>query len=388
LCGTETSNEKTICNTYNKFQLLIKTPFFIFFDMTETLNLDVTLVAESRIHQLDQNNIAFGTVFTDHMLVADCINGEWQTPKIMPYGDISYNPALASLHYGQSIFEGMKAFKNDADEVLMFRPLENFKRFNISAERMCMAQVPEEIFIGGLEELLRIDAAWVPKGEDNSLYLRPFMFASDVYLGVRPSQNYRFMIIMSPAGKYYSTPPKVKVETEYIRAAPGGVGYAKCAGNYAASLYPAKLAQEQGYTQLLWTDAIEHKYFEESGTMNVMFVKEGKLVTPNTSTTILKGITRDTLLQLAKSMGIEVEERKVSVEEIMTGIENGSVSEVFGAGTAVVVSPFAAIGYNGKDYVLPAITDDSMSTKLKNALNAIRTGKVEDTFGWVWNIHA
>ncbi len=356
--------------------------------MTETLNIDVTLVAESRIQQLDPNNIVFGTVFTDHMLVADCINGVWQTPKIMPYGDISYNPALATLHYGQSIFEGMKAFKNDKDEVLMFRPLENFKRFNISAERMCMAQVPEEIFIGGLEELLRIDAAWVPKGEDNSLYLRPFMFASDVYLGVRASQNYRFMIIMSPAGKYYSTPPKVKVETEFIRAAPGGVGYAKCAGNYAASLYPAKLAQEQGYTQLLWTDAIEHKYFEESGTMNVMFVKDGKLITPNTSTTILKGITRDTLLQIAKSMGVEVEERRVSVEEIISGIENGNVTEVFGAGTAVVVSPFAAIGYNGKDYVLPEITADSMSTKLKNALNDIRTGKVEDTFGWVWNIHA
>ena len=356
--------------------------------MTETLNLEVTLVAESRIHQLDPNNIAFGTIFTDHMLVADCINGEWQTPKILPYGDISYNPALASLHYGQTIFEGMKAFKNDADEVLMFRPLENFKRFNISAERMCMAQVPEEIFIGGLEELLKIDAAWVPKGEDNSLYLRPFMFASDVYLGVRPSYNYSFMIIMSPAGKYYSTPPKVKVETEFIRAAPGGVGSAKCGGNYGASLYPAKLAQEQGYTQLLWTDAIEHKYFEESGTMNVMFVKDGKLITPNTSSTILKGITRDTLLQLAKSMGIEVEERKVSVEEIISGIENGSVTEVFGAGTAVVVSPFAAIGFEGKDYVLPAITEDSYSSRLRNALNDIRTGKVEDTFGWVWNIHA
>jgi branched-chain amino acid aminotransferase len=193
---------------------------------------------------------------------------------------------------------------------------------------------------------------------------------------------------MSPAGKYYTTPPKVKVETEFIRAAPGGVGYAKCAGNYAASLYPAKLAQEQGYTQLLWTDAIEHKYFEESGTMNVMFVKDGKLVTPNTSTTILKGITRDTLLQIAKSMGVEVEERKVSVEEIISGIASGSVTEVFGAGTAVVVSPFAAIGFEGTDYVLPAITADSMSTRLKNALNDIRTGKVEDTFGWVWNIHA
>ncbi len=356
--------------------------------MTETLNFDVTTVAESRIHQLDPNNIQFGSLFTDHMLVADYINGAWQTPKILPYGDISYNPALAVLHYGQAIFEGMKAFKNDNDEVLMFRPQENWKRFNISAERMCMAQVPEDIFVGGLEELLRLDAAWVPKGEDNSLYLRPFMFSSDVYLGVRPSQSYRFMIIMSPAGKYYSTPPKVKVETEFIRAAPGGVGYAKCAGNYAASLYPAKLAQEQGYTQLLWTDAIEHKYFEESGTMNVMFVIDGKLVTPAVSSTILKGITRDSLLQLAKSMNIEVEERKVSVDEVISGIKNGKVTEVFGAGTAVVVSPFAAIGYNGEDYDLPAITESSVSSKLKNALNDLRTGKVEDTFGWVWKVNA
>ena len=356
--------------------------------MTETLNFDVTTVAESRIHQFDPNNITFGSLFTDHMLVADYIDGQWQTPKILPFGEISYNPALASLHYGQSIFEGMKAFKNDNDEVLMFRPQDNWRRFNISADRMCMAQIPEEIFIGGLEELLRLDAAWVPKGEDNSLYLRPFMFSSDVYLGVRPSQNYRFMIIMSPAGKYYSTPPKVKVETEFIRAAPGGVGYAKCAGNYAASLYPAKLAQEQGYTQLLWTDAIEHKYFEESGTMNVMFVINGKLVTPNVSTTILKGITRDSLLQLAKSLNIEVEERKVSVEEVISGISNGTVTEVFGAGTAVVVSPFAAIGYEGEDYVLPAITENSISSRLKKALNDVRTGKVEDTFGWVWKVNA
>lgn len=356
--------------------------------MTETLNFDVTTVAESRIHQFDPNNITFGSLFTDHMLVADYIDGQWQTPKILPFGDISYNPALASLHYGQAIFEGMKAFKNDDDEVLMFRPQDNWKRFNISAERMCMAQVPEEIFIGGLEELLRLDAAWVPKGEDNSLYLRPFMISSDVYLGVRPSQNYRFMIIMSPAGKYYSTPPKVKVETEFIRAAPGGVGYAKCAGNYASSLYPAKLAQEQGYTQLLWTDAIEHKYFEESGTMNVMFVIDGKLVTPAVSTTILKGVTRDSLLKLAKSMGIEVEERRVSVEEVISGISNGRVTEVFGAGTAVVVSPFAAIGFEGTDYVLPAITEKSISSQLKKALNDVRTGKVEDTFGWVWKVNA
>ena len=353
---------------------------------TDTININVRLTEKSRINQLDPENIVFGTLFTDHMLVADCVNGEWQTPEIVPFGDVAFNPALSSLHYGQSIFEGMKAFKNDQDEVLMFRPLENFKRFNISAERMCMTTVPEEIFIGGLEELLRIDAAWVPKGEDNSLYLRPFMFSSDEYLGVRASLNYRFMIIMSPAGKYYSTPPKVKVETEFIRAAPGGVGYAKCAGNYAASLYPAKLAAQQGYTQLLWTDAIEHKYFEESGTMNVMFVKNGKLLTPAVSSTILKGITRDTLIQLAKSMGVEVEERKVSVEEIIEGIKSGEVTEVFGAGTAVVVSPFAAIGFEGTDFDLPAITENSLSSRLKNKLNAIRTGQEADTFDWVWKV--
>lgn len=353
---------------------------------TATLNFEISKTESSRIGDFDPNNVGFGTLFTDHMLVADCINGEWQTPQILPFGDLSFNPALASLHYGQSIFEGMKAFKNAESDVLMFRPLENFKRFNISAERMCMAQVPQEIFMGGLEILLQLDAAWVPSGGDNSLYLRPFMFATDEFLGVRPSENYRFCIIMAPAGQYYNTPPKVKIETEYIRAAPGGVGYAKCAGNYAASLHPAKLAAQQGYQQLLWTDAIEHKYIEESGTMNVMLVKNGKLITPTVSSTILKGITRDTLLKIANDLSIEIEERKISVSELIEGIENGTISEVFGAGTAVVVSPFAAIGFNGKDYALPSVTEKSVSSRLKAQLNAIRTGAASDTHGWVWKV--
>jgi branched-chain amino acid aminotransferase len=354
--------------------------------IAETAKINIRKTEKSRIDQFDPENIVFGTLFTDHMLVADCVNGVWGTPEIIPFGDMAFNPAISSLHYGQSIFEGMKAFKNEADEVLLFRPMDNFKRFNISAERMAMAHVPEEIFIGGLEELLRLDAAWVPKGEDNSLYLRPFMFASDEYLGVRTSLNYRFMIIMSPAGQYYTAPPKVKVETEYIRAAAGGVGYAKCAGNYAASLHPTRLAAQQGYSQLLWTDAVEHKYFEESGTMNVMFVVDGKLVTPTVSSTILKGITRDTLLKIAANMGIEVEERRVSVAEIIAGISDGTVTEIFGAGTAVVVSPFAAIGFEGTDYNLPSISEDSISMKLKNRLVAIRTGATADTFDWVWKL--
>lgn len=353
---------------------------------TQTIDFNITSVEKSRIHQLDPNNIVFGSLFTDHMLVADYENGEWKTPEILPYGKMEFTPALASLHYGQAIFEGMKAFKSEQDEVFMFRPLENFKRFNISAERMSMPAVPEEIFIGGLEKLLQMDAAWVPKGGDNSLYLRPFMFATDEYLGVRTALNYRFMIIMSPAGSYYAKPPKVKVETEYIRAAPGGVGYAKCAGNYAASLYPAKLAADQGYTQLLWTDAIEHKYFEESGTMNVVFVKEGKIVTPAVSSTILKGTTREALLQIALDQGYEVEERRVSVEEIIQGLRAGTVTEIFGVGTAVVVSPFAAVGYEGQDLPLPEITEKSVSQILKTILNDIRTGKVEDRYGWVWKV--
>jgi branched-chain amino acid aminotransferase len=353
---------------------------------TDTVKINIRKTEKSRIDQFDPENIVFGTLFTDHMLVADCVDGVWGTPEIIPFGDMAFNPAISSLHYGQSIFEGMKAFKNEANEVLLFRPMDNFKRFNISAERMAMAQVPEEIFIGGLEALLRLDAAWVPKGEDNSLYLRPFMFASDEYLGVRTSINYRFMIIMSPAGQYYTAPPKVKVETEFIRAAAGGVGYAKCAGNYAASLHPTRLAAQQGYSQLLWTDAVEHKYFEESGTMNVMFVVNGKLITPAVSSTILKGITRDTLLKIATNMGIEIEERKVSVAEIIAGISNGTVTEIFGAGTAVVVSPFAAIGFEGTDYNLPSITEDSISMKLKNRLVAIRTGATADTFDWVWKV--
>lgn len=350
------------------------------------ISFNINKTEQSRIAQFDPENIAFGALFTDHMLVADYVDGEWKTPEILPYGKMEFTPALAAIHYGQSIFEGMKAFKSENDDVLMFRPLENFKRFNKSAERMSMPEVPEAIFMQGLEHLLRLDAAWIPKGGDNSLYLRPFMFATDEYLGVRTALNYRFMVIMSPAGSYYSKAPKVKVETEFIRAAPGGVGFAKCAGNYAASLYPAKLAQDQGYTQLLWTDAIEHKYFEESGTMNVVFIKDGKVITPAVSTTILKGTTREALLQIAKDLGYEVEERRVSVEEIIEGLKNGTVTEVFGVGTAVVVSPFSAVGYEGVDLELPEITEKSVSQILKTALNNIRTGKSEDKYGWVWKV--
>lgn len=354
---------------------------------TDVMQIEFRRTDASRIQEVDFNNLPFGKHFSDHLFVADFVDGEWQNQQVVPFDNFTLSPALSSLHYGQSIFEGMKAYKNDAGEVLMFRPLDNLERMNESARRMCMATLPEEVFMGGLEALLRIDADWVPTAPGSSLYIRPYMFATDIFLGVAPSKTYRFCIFTCPVGTYYAKPPKVKIETEYIRAAAGGVGYAKCAGNYAGSMYPTMLAQQAGYDQILWTDAREHKYFEESGTMNVMFIIDGKLVTPATSDTILKGITRDSILQIARQMGVPIEERQVSVEEVISGIESGRLTEAFGAGTAVVVSPFSVIGYQGKDYMLaehPA--GQSIAVKIKNYLTDIRTGKVDDTFGWVHKV--
>lgn len=354
---------------------------------TDVLQIELRKAERSRIQEVDFNHLPFGKHFSDHMFVADFMDGQWQNQMIVPFDNFTLSPALSSLHYGQSIFEGMKAFKNDAGNVLMFRPHANLERMNESARRMCMATLTEEVFMGGLEALLKIDADWIPTTPDGSLYIRPYMFATDTFLGVAPSKTYRFCIFTCPVGAYYTNPPKLKVETEYIRSAPGGVGYAKCAGNYAGSMYPTLLAQQQGYDQLIWTDAREHKYIEESGTMNIMFVIDGKLVTPATSDSILKGVTRDTLLQIARGWGIDVEERQVSIDEVVSGIENGRLTEAFGAGTAVVVSPYSLIGYNGTDYMLPEFApEDSMAVRLKNQLNAIRTGKVEDTFGWVHRV--
>ncbi len=354
---------------------------------TDVLQIELRKAERSRIQEVDFNNLPFGKHFSDHMFVADFIDGEWTNQMIVPFDNFTLSPALSSLHYGQSIFEGMKAFKNEAGEVRLFRPYENFKRMNESAKRMCMATLTEEVFMGGLEALLRVDADWVPSSPESSLYIRPYMFATDTYLGVAPSKTYRFCIFTCPVGAYYSKPPKLKVETDYIRSAPGGVGFAKCAGNYAGSMYPTLLAQQQGYDQLIWTDAREHKYIEESGTMNIMFIIDGKLVTPATSDSILKGVTRDSLLQIARSMGIEVEERLVSIEEVLTGIESGRLTEAFGAGTAVGASPYALIGYNGNDYMLPEYgPDNSIAVKLRDQMNGIRTGQVEDTFGWIHTV--
>ena len=349
---------------------------------TDISSIKITKTANSRLNEVDFENIPFGKVFSDHMFTMDYVNGEWSNFKIKPFQDLHFSPAMSSLHYGQSIFEGMKAYRK-GENIYTFRAKDNFDRLNKSANRMCMPNIPNELVMDALEQLLKIDEKWIPDNDSNSLYIRPFMFATDEYVGIRPSETYKFIIFGCPVGSYYTEPLKVKIESHFTRAANGGVGEAKAAGNYAASLYPAKLAKEEGYHQLLWTDSKEHKYIEESGTMNVMFVIDGKLITPDLSGTILPGITRKSVLKIVKSWGIEVEERKIEVTEILEAMENGKLEEAFGAGTAATIAQIHTIGHEGKNYVLPEIADRKISNKVLNFLNRIKRGQEEDKWGWI-----
>jgi branched-chain amino acid aminotransferase len=315
--------------------------------------------------------------------MADYRNGEWKNFRIIPYGHMLVSPATPAIHYGQSIFEGMKAYHSADGDALVFRPLDNLKRLNISAERMCMPAMPEELFMESLSALMEADRQWIPASEGSSLYIRPFMFSADEYIGIRPSQDFTFMIIFSPVGAYYSTPVKVKIETHYTRAVQGGTGYAKAGGNYGGAIYPAKLAQDQGYHQLIWTDGKEHQYIEESGTMNVMFVIDDTLVTPALSDSILAGITRDSVLKIARHWGMKVEERKISVKELMASLEKGKVKEAFGAGTAATIAHIELIGYEGKDHVLPPVEHREFSNKVYKELEGMKKGNRPDPFGWV-----
>jgi branched-chain amino acid aminotransferase len=354
--------------------------------MVETLKIQIEKSPRSRISEVDFANLPFGKVFTDHMFIADYRNGEWRNSRIVPYGYIPMSPATPAIHYGQAIFEGQKAYRGEGNEILVFRPYDNWKRLNISAHRMCMPELPEEIFMEGLNTLLDLDRAWVPSTEGSSLYLRPFMFSSEEFIGIRPGQSFSYMVIMSPVGPYYSTPVKVRIETHYTRAMEGGTGYAKAGGNYGGSLYPAKLAQDAGYHQLLWTDGKTHQYIEESGTMNVMFVIDDKVVTPELGDTILSGITRDSVLTMARHWGIAVEERKVSVKEVVDGIVSGRVTDAFGAGTAATIAPIELIGFGGKDYRLPPTETRTFSNKVLKALDDIKRGKAPDIFGWIQKV--
>ncbi|MEN9290429.1 MAG: hypothetical protein RLZZ357_272 [Bacteroidota bacterium] len=343
--------------------------------------------AQSKIQSVDWDNLPFGKIFTDHMFVMEYANGAWQQGEILPFGPIDMHPAMSAIHYGQSIFEGMKAYRNQANEVVLFRPELNAQRFAESAARMCMPAVPEDLFIAAVKQLVQMDQAWVTNKPGYALYIRPFMFATDEFVGIKPSDTYKFVIINSPVGAYYAEPVRVKIEEHYTRAAIGGVGRAKAAGNYGASLYPAKLAQQEGYHQLVWTDAKTHSFIEESGTMNIMFVMNNTLITPSEDAdTILRGTTKRTVIEVAKQMGIPVEERTVSVEEIITAAKNNTLQEVFGAGTAATIAQIALIGYRDEKIELPALETRQISNRIKDYLDAVKSGEQPDTNHWVLKV--
>ena len=351
--------------------------------LNETLSLKITKSDNSRINSVDWDNLPFGKVFSDHILVMEYKGGTWHQPEIKPFESFNLHPATSALHYGQSIFEGMKANKTSQGDVLIFRPEINESRFAESCSRMCMPVLPEGMFTELIRRVVELDRNWIPNREGYSLYIRPFMFATDDFIGIKPSETYKFVIFTCPVGAYYTQPVNVKIEEYYTRAAEGGVGRAKTAGNYAASLYPAKLAQEQGFHQLIWTDAKEHKYIEESGTMNIVFEIGGKLITPSEdSDTILRGVTKRSVVEIAKSWGVEVEERKVTVDEIIEGLSNGTVTDAFGAGTAATIAHIAKIGFRDEIFELPPVEQRELSNKIKDYLDDLKTGKVEDEFNW------
>ena len=344
-------------------------------------NIDIQQTENSKINSVDFDNLPFGSVYSDHMLVCDFKNGVWQTPIITPYAPIVLDPAAKIFHYGQSIFEGMKAYKDVNDNILLFRPLENHKRLNKSAARLVIPEIPEEIFMGGLKELLRVDNAWIPKNEGSSLYIRPFMLASGVGFHASPADEYKFIICTAPSGAYFTGKIKVLIEEKYARAANGGVGFAKAGGNYAAQFYPTKLATDNGYNQVIWTDDNSHEYIEEAGAMNIFIRIKDTLITSPTNDRILDGITRKSIIQIAEDLNINIEVRKITVSEVIAAAQSGDLKEMFGAGTAAVISPIACFGYKEKDYDLPEI-EDSFANTLKKTITDIQTNKSEDPYGW------
>ena len=348
-------------------------------------NIDITISNTTKINDVDFENLSFGTVFTDHMLVCDYNDGVWQKPVIQPYAPFTIDPSAKVFHYGQAIFEGMKAYKDDNDDVWLFRPDQNYERFNKSAVRMAMPEVPEDVFLGGLQRLLEIEKDWVKKGNGSSLYIRPFMIATGPGVIAAPAKFYRFMIILSPAKAYYSGDVKVIIAEHFSRAANGGIGAAKAAGNYAGQFYPTKLANESGYKQVIWTDDATHTKLEEAGTMNVFFRINDTLFTAPTSERILDGITRKSLIELAKRENINIEVRSVLVDELVNAAKDGSLKEIFGAGTAAVISPIKGFSYKD-DYFELQKPEHSFATDLKEKLTNIQTKHAEDTFGWTVKI--
>ncbi len=355
--------------------------------MIATMDISITKAGRSKLQDLNPDNLPFGRYFTDHMLEADYEHGEWKNIEIKPYQPLLLSPSLAALHYGQAIFEGIKAYKDSEGNAFIFRPQDNFKRFNISAERMQMPAVPEEIFMEGMRKLVELDKSWIPTREDHSLYIRPFMFSTDELIGVRPSETYKFMIILSPTGPYYNAPMRIYVEEKYVRAVPGGVGYAKAAGNYGAAMYATAQAKKKGYDQVLWTDAFEHKYVQEIGTMNVFFIIGNSAITPGLEQgTILGGVTRQSTITLLKEMGLTVEERPLSIDDIIDAYKAGLLHEVFGTGTAATISMIKELRY--KDFVMQFDVDNwKTAPTIKKWLTDIREGRREDKYNWMQKVY-
>lgn len=347
----------------------------------QTNKIEIIKAATSKIKEVDFDNLIFGEVFTDHLFECDFTNGEWQKPTIKPYAPFLLDPSAKVFHYGQAIFEGMKAYKDDNDAIWLFRPDENHHRFNNSAIRMAMPEIPQEIFMEGLKHLLKIDADWIQKGKGNTMYIRPFMIATGAGVIANPSDDYKFMILLSPAKAYYAGEVKVLIAEHFSRAANGGIGAAKAAGNYAAQFYPTNLANKAGFQQVIWTDDATHTKLEEAGTMNVFFRINDTLYTAPISERILDGVTRKSLIDLAKHLGINVEVRPVLVSELVEASKNGSLKEIFGAGTAAVVNPIIGFSYKDIYYELPKI-ENSIAIQLKDALTDIQHKLADDAFGW------
>ncbi len=346
------------------------------------------LLPDSKLKSLpDPENLGFGIHFSDHMFLMDFTEGkDWHSPRIIPYQAFTLDPAAVALHYGQAIFEGLKAYRCKDGNIRLFRAMDNMKRMNRSAWRMCMPQINEEELLHAIKELVRIEQRWVPEGMGTSLYIRPFMIATEAFLGVRPAKEYLLSVILSPVGAYYAegfNPVKIFVTDKFVRAARGGVGEAKTAGNYAASLMASEEAKKLGFTQVLWLDAAERRYIEEVGTMNIFFVLGDTLVTPALSGSILPGITRDSVLKLAKKWGIPCEERAITIDEVIEAAASGELKECFGSGTAAVISPVGSLYYKETDYPINGGETGELAHRLFNELTAMQYGEKEDPFGWV-----
>lgn len=343
--------------------------------------IKINRTKNSKLSSLDFNNIPLGRTFTDHYFICEYHDGEWQDMRIEPMNTISIHPATMALHYGQAIFEGMKATLSKDNQPLLFRPEQNAKRFNFSASRLGMPTVSEELFLEALNTLIGLDADWIPPSEGSALYIRPFMFADEGFIGMRAANSYKFMIICSPSGPLYNKPIKLYAETEYIRAANGGTGAAKAAGNYAAAVLPTEKAKAKGYDQVLWLDAIEHKYIQEVGTMNIFFKINNQFITPNLDGSILAGITRDSVITLLKDKGYEVVERPITIDEVIESAKNGSLEEAFGTGTAVFIARIESIGY--KDININVSKETPVADWVTDTMNAIRSGSMPDKFNWM-----